>query len=141
MAWLCADRDPTTRGDFKKCLCDHNGGVGNLTMTFGLQDITCTAIPMINFATCGRGTKRIDCTIGTSRFHKALIGGGHKPFGEHCQSDHRLFHLEFDNALLFGNKTSDTVKRETRVQHSDKTQGLAHMETLCELTQSRDLCE
>ena len=113
--------------------------MGNIVTTFGLYNITYNATSTINFATFGRGTKRIDYTIGTIEFQKALIGGGYKPFGEHCQSDHCLIHHKFNNVLLFGNETADSVKGEMRVQNTDKTQGLVYLDTLYKLTQSCNL--
>ena len=126
-------------GDFNECLYDHNIGMGKIATTFELHDITYNAVPTINFATYGRGHKRIDYALGTARFHKALISGGYAPFGEHCHSDHRPFHLEFDNILLFGNETGEIKEEEMKVQHFDKTQGLVFLEELHELTVTRNL--
>ena len=126
-------------GDFNECFYEHNSNLMKIADTHNLYDITFQISSSINFGTYNRGHRRIDFALGTKRFYDSYVQGGYQPFGEHLSSDHRAYYMDFNNSILFGQATPQSIKPVTKITYQNKTQGLDFLEDLSKLVESRNL--
>jgi hypothetical protein len=91
-------------GDFNEDLETGNEGLRGATM--GLIDLMHVKIGHQKFSTHIDGQSRIDFVFATPRVVAACTHAGYEPFRHRFETDHRVFFLDLENAVLFGNQTA-----------------------------------
>ena len=105
-------------GDFNEALGADPLGMELLSRHFHLQDILHQRIGTSDFGTYFSGTTRIDYALATQGVATACIAAGYEPVGHRFQGDHRGFFIDFNDDLLFGNKTATLASPAQRILSS-----------------------
>jgi hypothetical protein len=99
---------------------DHSGG-GLQSITGGLVDLMKVKIGHQRFFTYVMGQTRIDYALATPRVVTACTNAGYEPFQYRFETDHRVFSMDFDNSVLFGNATPTLASPPSRTLFSQCT--------------------
>ena len=130
-------------GDFNESICDNDTLLQQLSATFGLHDIWRMHFPhCVEPHTHFRGSKRIDCALGTMATVEATRLIGHEPFLFSAATDHRGSFMDIDSPASLGNSTAALVASPHRIVNTKKPAVTAcFIAHACDHGKHNDLCD